>query len=126
MKQTVFAVVTLMAVITAAFFQDAAVGGMTDEIIVTLDACEAFASSGDWEKAEDKILDALNIWENKKGYISLTLRKDTAGQVSVSLERMLQNILSQNRDSLGESYGEAVTLIEGLRDRERIGTMDIF
>ena len=126
MKQLVFAALLLASVLTYGVFHDRQVSEMTGEIVNSLEGCASHAGLGDWNGACNKALDALYVWDSKRSYVSVSINKSAVGAIEIALENTIESAMLENHESLLEHINTAATLLESVRDGEKIILSEIF
>ena len=91
------AVIMLTALFLGSAAESTWVQNRLTSVVDLLDKSEWYVDAGEWEEAEGCVWEAMNIWEESHGALSLFVRQHTLDEGNILLEKAAETLRVRER-----------------------------
>ena len=120
MKELIISVLFLVSLFAACLINSNYIDESSKELISMIGEAEAYADIDKWDEAEERILDAKNIWDKKSGYLEAVLRHSETDNVYVMFETALGSIKSRDKANCKIYFSGLVASLELICETEKL------
>jgi hypothetical protein len=111
----ILAVILAMSILASWYL-----GVVTDNTVSKLETARMYAQAEDYDGAARSVQEALDAWDQYKGYCGMLLRHGETDDVLYALSALLEYAKSETDDEFFSYQAQTVAMLHHLADMERL------
>jgi len=116
MRTAWFAAGLMALILTFIFALNRSVSTSVDEILIRLDTVEHLAETGEFEAAQQALLLAHSLWEEKMPLFSMSIPARHTSEVSAALHGLHEQLMCKNYNAY---KSDSALLLAALKDMQK-------
>ena len=125
MKRVWIALAILAAILCATLYHSAYLNSFTQDLTALLEAAEAEAETGNWDKAQALTQAARDKWVRRGQYLHITLRHDVTDDIYTGFREVWEFLECQEGGEYSAANARLIAGLELLSEAEHLTLQNI-
>ena len=126
MKKLCLSVALILAILTATLLCTRHLDNMIEDMNQLIDEAEYLASEKNYASAEEKLREALDIWQDNDPFTSVFLSYDKIEGTTDAFYEALKNVINQSETNLIVSHEKLKNHLQEIQKMEHMSLSSIF